>query len=309
MAEQKNPTLYDYLRQFHDVYETGILTDKAVVLYWQMVNMFNAYGWKKWAGVDTAQLMAMLHTTNKTTALRERDILVKSGLIEYKKGRKGKVSEYRLCYSNVTYPVTCNVTETELGNSNVTCNVTDNVTYPVTYPVTPHKTKDLRPKTEDVSPRKVSSRNETGILSEGCAEPPKAPPAPPPDPPVFQIPLNDNSFFDVMADMVEYWRNLYPAVDVEQEFRAMIGWCNSNRSKRKTRTGVEAFINRWLAKEQNRGGTRQGGYQGLPWDKLSKRGGGSAGTERKRTAAEMVAEMQRMGGDFGYGFDGSGGNC
>lgn len=47
------------------------------------------------------------------------------------------------------------------------------------------------------------------------------------------------------------------------------------------------------------------GYQGVTWDKLSKRGGGPAGTERKRTATEMVAEMQRMGGDF-YGFDGSG---
>lgn len=145
-GKSKNPTLYDYLRQFHSVYETGILTDKAVVLYWQMLNMFNTFGWKKWVGVDTAQLMAMLHTTNKKTALRERDVLIRAGLIEYKKGHRGKVSEYRLGYSYDTQSDTYLDTKTELGYSNDTYSDTYLDTQSDTYLDTPHKNKDLRLK-------------------------------------------------------------------------------------------------------------------------------------------------------------------
>lgn len=112
------------------------------------------------------------------------------------------------------------------------------------------------------------------------AEPPKAPPAPPPNPPMFQIPLNDNSLFDVTAEMVDYWRNLYPAVDVEQAFRAMIGWSYSHKRQRKTRNGVESFINRWLEKEQNRGGTRQGGYGGYQGGGYGNQSGQPWPTER-----------------------------
>lgn len=100
-------------------------------------------------------------------------------------------------------------------------------------------------------------------LGEGsdCAEPPKAPPAPP-VPPVFQIPLNDNSLFAVTAEMVSHWRELYPAVDVEQELRKIIGWCEANPQKRKTKNGVNRFVTNWLSREQDRGGTRNGAYQG-----------------------------------------------
>ena len=254
MSKQE-PTLYDYLKQFHSVYETGILTDKAAVLYWQMVGMFNAYGWKKWVGVDTAQLMAMIHTTNKKTALRERDILIRAGLIDYKKGHRGKVSEYGLRYSHDTQ----SNPETGLGYSNDTYSDTHADTYYDTQNDTPHKKEDLRPKTKDVSNRKVSSTPKRTSYGSGCAE--TAPPSPAPSVPlVFQIPLNDNSLFPVTADMVAHWRELYPAVNIEQELRKMIGWCEANPRKRKTRGGVTRFINGWLSKEQNRGGGyRQGG--------------------------------------------------
>lgn len=77
--------------------------------------------------------------------------------------------------------------------------------------------------------------------------------------PAFQLPLNDGSFFDVSAQDVAKWASLYPAVDIEQELRKMIGWSDSHPAKRKTRRGVMAFITRWLAKEQDKGGTRHGG--------------------------------------------------
>ena len=70
------------------------------------------------------------------------------------------------------------------------------------------------------------------------------------------IPLNDNSTYDVPLDKIDIGENTYPAVDVEQELRKMVAWSHSNPTKRKTRRGVDRFINSWLAREQDRGGSR-----------------------------------------------------
>lgn len=76
----------------------------------------------------------------------------------------------------------------------------------------------------------------------------------PPDPTFISIILNNGSYYDVPMSKVERWKELYPAVDVEQELRKMAGWSEENQKKRKTRTGVGAFINNWLAREQDKGG-------------------------------------------------------
>jgi hypothetical protein len=51
--------------------------------------------------------------------------------------------------------------------------------------------------------------------------------------------------------MLSDYRSLYPAVDIEAQVRAMIGWLEAHPINRKTHTGMPAFINRWLAREQN----------------------------------------------------------
>ena len=76
------------------------------------------------------------------------------------------------------------------------------------------------------------------------------------EPPVFQIILNDKTYFDVTQKMIDDYQELYPAVDVPQEIRKMVGWSEANQKKRKTRRGVKAFINSWLAREQDRGHQR-----------------------------------------------------
>lgn len=70
------------------------------------------------------------------------------------------------------------------------------------------------------------------------------------------IPLNDGSEHPITQADLDEWAELYPAVDVLQELRKMRGWCLANPKRRKTRRGVGAFINAWLAKEQDRGGGR-----------------------------------------------------
>lgn len=74
-------------------------------------------------------------------------------------------------------------------------------------------------------------------------------------PPVCRIILNDKSFYPVYQADVDKWADLYPAVDILAELRKMAGWSDANQSKRKTKGGIQRFINGWLAKEQDRSGS------------------------------------------------------
>lgn len=75
----------------------------------------------------------------------------------------------------------------------------------------------------------------------------------------IRIPLNDKSFYDVPEDKIVLWSDAYPAVKVRQELKRMIAWLESNPTKKKTRRGVERFINNWLSRTQDSGGSKTGG--------------------------------------------------
>lgn len=96
--------------------------------------------------------------------------------------------------------------------------------------------------------------------------------------PVITLPLNDKTDYPVSEEQCQEWAGLYPAVDVIQQLREMRGWLLSNPTKRKTRRGVQAFVTRWLAKEQDKGGAAsprkskgpQSGYYGGTDDDAGK---------------------------------------
>jgi hypothetical protein len=48
----------------------------------------------------------------------------------------------------------------------------------------------------------------------------------------------------------------YPAVDVLAEARRALSWIKSNPTKRKTYRGMQSFLDRWMSRCQDRGGTR-----------------------------------------------------
>lgn len=70
-----------------------------------------------------------------------------------------------------------------------------------------------------------------------------------------ELPLNDGTFFKISVDQCQEWAGLYPAVDVIQQLRAMRGWLDANPTKRKTKAGIKRFVNGWLAREQDKGGS------------------------------------------------------
>jgi hypothetical protein len=56
------------------------------------------------------------------------------------------------------------------------------------------------------------------------------------------------------ADIIQ-WQKTYPAVDVFAELAKMESWLDANPSKRKTSKGIKRFVNSWLSRAQDRGGS------------------------------------------------------
>lgn len=54
---------------------------------------------------------------------------------------------------------------------------------------------------------------------------------------------------------VTEWQESYPGVDVLGECRKARQWCIDNGSKRKTAAGMPKFLNSWLSRAQNAGGS------------------------------------------------------
>lgn len=89
--------------------------------------------------------------------------------------------------------------------------------------------------------------------AEGSTEPQAAS-----APPAIVLPLNDGTEYPVSVEQCQEWAGLYPAVDVIQQLRGMKGWLDANPDRRKTKRGINSFIVRWLAKEQDKGGNAKG---------------------------------------------------
>jgi hypothetical protein len=62
----------------------------------------------------------------------------------------------------------------------------------------------------------------------------------------YSIPLKGGNEYAVSADEIDDWQERYPAVEVEQEIRKMIAWCEANATRRKTEDMIPRFINGWL---------------------------------------------------------------
>ncbi|WP_368270891.1 hypothetical protein [Enterocloster lavalensis] len=72
------------------------------------------------------------------------------------------------------------------------------------------------------------------------------------EPVIISLPLNNKTKHNVYQKDIDYWKELYPAIDVEQELKNMLGWLDSNPANRKTPRGIKRFINGWLARAQNK---------------------------------------------------------
>ncbi len=85
-----------------------------------------------------------------------------------------------------------------------------------------------------------------------CAEPKLSAPEPEP---IITLPLNTGEEYPFFQSDLQEFAELYPAVNILQAMRGMRGWLLTNPSRRKTKRGIRRFVNSWLAKDQDKGGT------------------------------------------------------
>ena len=67
---------------------------------------------------------------------------------------------------------------------------------------------------------------------------------------------NGDTYTPDDADVIA-WEKAYPAIDVYQELNAMESWLDANPTRRKTPKGIKRFVNSWLARAQDKGGSPQ----------------------------------------------------
>ena len=115
----------------------------------------------------------------------------------------------------------------------------------------------------------------------------------------IEMPLNDGTNHQVTMDDLYRYRELYQAVNVEQELRAMIGWLEANPARRKTSRGVKAFITGWLKRAQDKGVVGGNGQYGNHGKYVqNNRGNFKIGSERATGAdAGYDTRMPRLTDD------------
>ena len=150
---------------------------------------------------------------------------------------------------------------------------------PMVYEDENHRLENEKPKVKEKVKEKVKDKEKEVEEKESAGSGRN------PSLAAISLPLNDGTEYDVTFDKLNTWSELYPAVDVMQELRNMRGWLESNKSRRKTRRGIEAFCTSWLAREQNRGPARPAARRvGISQEKA----GVTRGTDFDALALEAV---------------------
>ena len=89
----------DFIREikaFEQWLRTNYLPPFAQLMWYKLFVLCNGAGWPEWFVVENNALMGLMHLSNKNSFVDYRNKLLESGLIEFKKGRKGHPSRYKL---------------------------------------------------------------------------------------------------------------------------------------------------------------------------------------------------------------------
>ncbi len=84
------------INRFERWLETNYLPAPSQLLWYKLLALFNRCGWAEWITVDNQRLMGLIQCKSKNTFLRARDQLLETGLISYRKGKKGAPNQYHL---------------------------------------------------------------------------------------------------------------------------------------------------------------------------------------------------------------------
>lgn len=84
------------INAFEQWLETHYLPISSQLLWYKLMAICNRSGWSEWVTVDNLRLMAAMQMGREATLIKARDELIKAGLIEYQKGKKGSPNKYKI---------------------------------------------------------------------------------------------------------------------------------------------------------------------------------------------------------------------
>lgn len=84
------------INAFEQWIETHYLPIPSQLLWYKLMSICNKAGWSEWVTVGNQRLMVTLQMSREASFIKARDELIKAGLIEYQKGKKGCPNKYRM---------------------------------------------------------------------------------------------------------------------------------------------------------------------------------------------------------------------
>ena len=149
----------DYIKEinaFERWCENNYLPISSQLLWYKIMQRFNRNGWREWVSVDNLTLMAAMQMSREATFIKARDELIKAGLMEYQKGKKGTPNRYRMISffeKNTFKSEVQSVVESEVQT--VVESEVQSVVESVD--INKHKTKNNKKSSTDVLPEKTDA--------------------------------------------------------------------------------------------------------------------------------------------------------
>lgn len=149
----------DYIKEinaFERWCENNYLPISSQLLWYKIMQRFNRNGWREWVSVDNLTLMAAMQMSREATFIKARDELIKAGLMEYQKGKKGTPNRYRMIsfFEKNTFK-----SEVQSVVENVVQTVVESEVQSVveSVDINKHKTKNNKKSSTDVLPEKTDA--------------------------------------------------------------------------------------------------------------------------------------------------------
>lgn len=267
-----------FLNAFYAWEQKNPLTPIQECILMRILRHVNASGWCEWVKISNSELINELRISCKNTFVNNRNRLMELGLIQYKAGKKGKPSNYKLnmpqkkeiIYSfgkkenikekgmiDIPNNIPKNNKDDKKGIINIPKSIPNNIPYfipnnPETsheqcVPEPPkHKTINNKHNITRINTRNIITVAQSDKITHELLEEP--------DEKIFiEIPLIGDKVYRMPESLVDEYQKLYTGIDVRQEIREYKAWTLSNPNKRKTERGILRSINCWLEKNQNSG--------------------------------------------------------
>lgn len=93
----QNPAIYaSHINAFNRMCTRRKVGISAQLMMFKLLDLFACEGFREWVSVENHALMRAVGCTSETTVMSARSQLQAMGLIEYKRGCKGRPGRYRL---------------------------------------------------------------------------------------------------------------------------------------------------------------------------------------------------------------------